>query len=710
MELNKNIFNLVKQQKFKDVLDLINSSKNIDINIRDNSSTYLIQYAIMYSNIELILKLLELDCKLDYINSDGFSILYFPIKHGLNNIVEILLKYNKVVGIPLTDIIDKYGSLPIHYTLYYDNNVAFDLLISSIYQINKLDNKGMSPLHIAIKKKNYYAIDKLLDYQNININIQSNIGETPLHIACNYEDINIIKKLVNNKDLLIDIIDYEYQISPLMYIVTLGNIDIVKILLENNSNLEIQDMLGNTSLHLAINENNIQIGNILISRMTNFNLTDINGMTPLHKILNMYNDDISKIKKYNIDLLLTNTNLNIQDMNGNTIWHIFSETGIWYFYKDILKSKKNNLFIKNCKNISPFDLLKNSKYFDILLDVIISSYYFLLITRQHEYLSKLDNDCSIKNLSKDECYIKIKDIILNNNISIPLKKNNYSSIVIDIGINTIFTTFTGVPIDILSGLLLLHKNNNIMSTLNNLDLITNNELKKYYLQLGIIKSNIDFLNFEIIWLYQNIFFPDNFESIILKFINNPDINFFIIPIGIELDAGAHANILIYDKLNNILERFEPNGSDPPPSFNYNSNLFDNILYGYFKKIFPNLKYLTPKMYLPKIGFQGYENFELYKTRKLGDPGGFCVVWCLWYANNKIKYNNISSEKLVEILIKKIKYDNLSFKNIIRNYSKYITDYRDSILDYVDIDINSYLNNQYNEEILNKIQFFVQNNV
>jgi len=232
-----------------------------------------------------------------------------------------------------------------------------------------------------------------------------------------------------------------------------------------------------------------------------------------------------------------------------------------------------------------------------------------------------------------------------------------------------------------------------MSTLNNTDLIFNKELSEYYMHIGLIKSINDFNNIEITYLYQDFFYPSNIENLIKSFINNKNINFLIIPIGIILDIGAHANILIYNKLKDTLERFEPNGSDAPPNFNYNAKLLDNNLYNYFIKYFPNMTYLKPKDFLPKIGFQTYENIEFYKTRKLGDPGGFCVAWCLWYANHRIKYPEVDAKEIVKIILVKIKYNNFSFKNIIRNFSKTICDYRDSLLESIKLDINLYINDQ-----------------
>ena len=103
-----------------------------------------------------------------------------------------------------------------------------------------------------------------------------------------------------------------------------------------------------------------------------------------------------------------------------------------------------------------------------------------------------------------------------------------------------------------------------------------------------------------------------------------------------------------------------------------------------------------------------ENADYYKTRKLGDPGGFCAVWCLWFASNRIKYPDVKPNKLITTLVNKIKYNNLSFKNMVRNYSKEITDYRDSILLQVNMDINHYLNNQYNLDDIKKIEQLVHN--
>jgi ankyrin repeat protein len=709
MENNTNIFELIKNKKFDDIIILLKKYTYLDINIRDANNSYIIQYIILYNNLEVLKILLEKNCKLDFLDDEGRSILYIPIKYGYFEVIKLLLN-KSIVGIPLTDIVDRNGNLPIHYAIIYEDIEIFNLVLKNTIQINLLNNNGLSPLHLSIIKKKYYAVEQLIKLPDININCQNKIGETPLHIACNYEDEQIIDILLSDKNININIIDYEEQITALMYIVALNNINIFKKLMLKNPDLNIQNALGNTVLHIAIIENNYVIANILINKVNNYNLINIDGMTVLHLLLNelILNNQTNLLDKYNMDLLFSKTKLNNQDNYGNTIWHLIADQqyNIWYKYKNILRNTKNNIFIKNSENITPFNMLKKSDKFDMIIAIIIDSYYNLLITNKIEYISDWENKCSLQSENELKCKEYIKTNIFEKNKSVPEKKTSYCVIDDNNNINnTLFTTFTGLSIDIISGLKLLHSKYKIISTLNNNDLIENTNLKKYYLQMGIIKNNNDFYNFEIQWLYQELFFPTNFEKIINKFLENTNINLFIIPLGIEHENNAHANILIYDRSRNTLERFEPNGADEPPKFNYNGKLLDKLLNSYFIKYFKNMTYLSPKMFLPKIGFQSYENIESIKNKKIGDPNGFCAAWTIFYAYYRLKYD-VSPEILVYQLIKFIKYNNLSFKNIIRNFSKLITDYRDTIFTKINIDINLWLTDQYTNDDLLKMQQYI----
>ncbi len=100
--------------------------------------------------------------------------------------------------------------------------------------------------------------------------------------------------------------------------------------------------------------------------------------------------------------------------------------------------------------------------------------------------------------------------------------------------------------------------------------------------------------------------------------------------------------------------------------------------------------------MPKIGFQYFDVLE-GSTQKIGDPGGFCALWSIWYADQRLTYPDIKRDSLVRKLIKSIKIQNLSFKSVIRNYSKDIIDIRDKVLNDANLTINDWINDQYNKE-------------
>jgi hypothetical protein len=69
---------------------------------------------------------------------------------------------------------------------------------------------------------------------------------------------------------------------------------------------------------------------------------------------------------------------------------------------------------------------------------------------------------------------------------------------------------------------------------------------------------------------------------------------------------------------------------------------------------------------------------------------------------RLTYYNLDRKELVEKLIKIIKYNNISFKNLIRNYAKNIITLRDEVLNSEKLDINSWINEQYTQQQINKL--------
>jgi hypothetical protein len=93
-------------------------------------------------------------------------------------------------------------------------------------------------------------------------------------------------------------------------------------------------------------------------------------------------------------------------------------------------------------------------------------------------------------------------------------------------------------------------------------------------------------------------------------------------------------------------------------------------------------------------------------KKIGDPNGFCGVWATWWVYQRmmnINKSSITYKNVAYELIKYIKFDNLKFKNIIRNFSNKITELRDKYLGKYKIDINDWVNSNYSHDIIDKLE-------
>jgi len=762
MDISDKLFKLIKDNKFIELEKEIKTNKKVNLNTRDESGNYLISYAIIKNNLSMIKLLLNEKCKIDIVDQEGRTILYSPIKYGYDDIISLLLEYNdQTVGVSIVDMKDKFNNISLHYAIYFSNLFALDILLSNRSNTNILDSDGYNSLHLAIHSKNIDMCKKIIDH-GVNINARTKLGETALHIAVNLQ-IDPMVRLLIDKGIDVNLQDYESELTALMYAISSSNSNIAKYLLFNGANPNIQDYNGNTAIHYSIiYESNEILYNILKyddkSIVPNLNLYNINGQLPLH--IALYKKTAGHGES--IDKLIMLTNLNFQDTKGNTAFHLMCrdkfKKNIWLMNQKILEKKKLNVFILNNKKKRPIDFISpdNIKSF---LNMVTNSYLYIL--RNYNFIWKNDweNLCtkafdinkltnsevaiikkyielplvksdiqdaktSSPGMNNDICYNiiynKINDMYKKKDSNIdcistsyPIKQSK-KCIQFDIGGKIDICTFSGITLDILMGLIyLLDKHPGTCAPISS-NFITNDQLQKYYKDLGMnINTNIEFMNFEVIWAYKKLFVSSDFIENYKKCIDNINIRFVIVPIGIEIDDGSHANYLILDKNTFELERYEPYGAESPFKYNYNSSLLDNILSFKFNDINPNIKYISPKKYLSKMSFQYFDVNES-KTVHIGDAGGFCGLWSIWYTDMRLMYPDISRDKLVRKLFKMIKQQNISFKNMIRNYSINITKIRDVVFKKANITINDWINEQYTPDqhrvVLQEIGKLVQSHI
>lgn len=738
-EYYKELFHLLKNNKTDEFIKYINNIDKddplFDINIRDEQNNYFLTYAIIQNRYNIVSLLIEKGCSIDIIDNYDRSILIFPIQYAYDDILELLLRTNKyVIGLSIVDIRDKYDRIPLHYAIDYKNMNAIKLLTEYGSNLDIFDRDGYNSLHLAVRSRSL-EICKYIVKHISNINARCNTGETALHIACNFELYEISKLLIDN-NINVNIVDFSKEISCLHYTVLLHNNKMTKLLLDNDANPNVQDTDGNTPLHLAISEKNFEIFSMLLEHpktinILNLNLWNVEGLIPLHIVLKYIIENASDY----IDMLMNGSNLSIQDNDGYSCLHYMVIHNVWQKYKSFLVKKRLDIFLYNNMDKMPIDYIKESELKDFL-DVVIDSYLYRLKNANELWYYSWENVCSkdydkltdkdIKILEeKDKKYInkienfeptcksfiKKKIVDMMNKIhkkeklecfdqSFPMKRIN-TCIEIFNGENINFCTFTGNSLDVLVGLLyLLNKHKNTCSTIS-VGVQNNQQMNEFYKSLGIIiNTENEILNFEIIWGYQRLYIYPDFVSEFNNCIKSSS-RFIIIPLGIIVREGNHAGYLIYDKQTFELERFEPHGSSTHTTLNYNHQLLDNILENKFKYIIPELKYIRPSLYLPKIGLQILDIMD-EKHKHSWDPSGFCALWAIWYVDMRLLYYDIDRKEMVKILINSIKAKNISFKQLIRNYSQNIVSIRDNILQRSKMNINDWYTDQYTTEEINSL--------
>ena len=720
--------------------------KNIRIDIVDDSSRSILYNIIKFSYIDMLIIILEKNkisigkSILELKDKEGNIPLFYAIKFFNIQSVEIILKYTSNFYIKNSE-----GDNALHIAIKSQNIELFNIIINLINDFKSRNNFGESYLHLIIKFKCYSMLEIFVKKYHTNSlfvqmlnNVEYKYNFTILHyisISIDYTSLEIL---------------FNYNLLKLID----GNIQ------DNSGNIFyhyfINNIINIPKLSIELINNIINMNELIKNIIFNINLYNIDGNTPAHIFFSNINFFSNNKLNILINWISDKVNLNIQNFIGESVFYLVVKNNFWKQIYNILINKKIDIFIISENSNTVFDYIEKND-FDKFIKMITQSYLFQLsnIDSSIKWLDYWDNRCKkkvklselnetelelLKSLSigvienNDNICEKIIENKLIKSINSFIENKNLIDLtsyptstkfikLISNYPNVIISTFSGSTIDVFCGLIYLSEKFNIS--------------KKKYVQTSILffensyniikcvnqtqniltdkrNSNIEnkiceINEFEILWINKNIFFPIN-NTNIKKILNNICTNitygykWFIIPIGIEINSYSHANYLIFDIEKKQVERFEPHGSFPPIGLNYDADLLDSILIENINNYNLGFEYFRPKDYLPKIGFQIKEINEL-KSDYIGDPNGFCALWCIWWADIRISNPEIPRNKLVSILHKELINGKFSYRKLIRDYSNYIIDIRDKFFIKANTNINEWINDTIpdkNIELLNSV--------
>ena len=247
-----------------------------------------------------------------------------------------------------------------------------DIKNSSLKIWNFKDENGLTPLHQSISLELYKLSKEIIIFAKNNlskedfnsfINSRTNKGQTPLHYASFIGDIKLIKLLIqngadisiktNNNFNMIHLAVMGNKVTSLYYFYKKYKIDI-------SSN----DSKNNTLLHLAAYFNSNKIFNYLLTvKKLNVNSKNKDGFTPLH--FAVINQNISIIKK----LLIKGAQSSIKNNSQETAIDLARKNNNLEIQK-ILKENKCKYSILNYSHFS--------KIFLIIINLLSLSFIFYI--------------------------------------------------------------------------------------------------------------------------------------------------------------------------------------------------------------------------------------------------------------------------------------------------------------------------------------------
>lgn len=218
--------------------------------------------------------------------------------------------------------------------------------------------------------------DDILQFKNmLNFNIiknnimneKENLNDEELNTryinACEDGDYNTVVELCTKNKNLINYINKKNK-SGLIYASKCGHFDIVKYLVENGADLNIQDINENTALMYAV-YNNRKIAEYLITQGSNLDLINNRNCNSLHIA--------SSIGNLAIVDILYNRGMNIDqtDINGNSSIFVALLNKQYNVVKYLLKKNINiNIKNNNHENNTKSTLLHICIYHDVSEEII----------------------------------------------------------------------------------------------------------------------------------------------------------------------------------------------------------------------------------------------------------------------------------------------------------------------------------------------------
>lgn len=282
-----------------------------EVNMTNQSGDSPLHLATRNGNLPTIELLLNEGADVSQTDMHGDSVLHLAVAKcssetpilsisAENYIINLLI--NKGINVNLKN---KRGITPLYMAIEKRNLVIMNLLINRGAYLCTTDDNGDSLLHMAVNCGEEFMLNVLLN-EGINVNLANNHGETPVFVAAKKNNFHIMKLLLTRGA---DIKSTNVNGDSLLHLAAKsGNRDIVDLLLNEGIDVNSENKLGETPLYVAAESENVYSMNLLLDRGANVNTKNNNSYSLLHLAASKNNNDmVNFILNKDVDLNSVNT-------------------------------------------------------------------------------------------------------------------------------------------------------------------------------------------------------------------------------------------------------------------------------------------------------------------------------------------------------------------------------------------------------------------
>lgn len=190
--------------------------------------------------------------------------------------------------------------------------------------------------------------------------------------------------------------------------------------------------------------------------------------------------------------------------------------------------------------------------------------------------------------------------------------------------------------------------------------------------------------------------PKDYAERFANCLSNESVRFIIgklslrYPTSKKSDKNSHANAYIYDKQDNSVEIFEPNGGTDDTW--YDGTQYVEETTKFFKSLGVENVYHTQD-FCPNLGFQVRQGQEVRDkpVDEILNPPGYCAAWTTWWLEFRLaNARNTSNRKaLVKSALRQLNKRPGTLTNYIRHYTSYIMKTANEVMDEILVNNDTY---------------------